>query len=101
MEIFSLGRLDFKEWGRHMTITTVFTLESGYFGQAKFSTFRGKNDSYMPTKGHVNLAEAEVGEYFVLKLKSKVGGSSFWEVDYRNYNIHLIMEAQPLNFTIH
>lgn len=84
--IFSLGRLDFKEWGRHMTITTFFTLESGYFGQAKFSTFRGKNDSYMPTKGHVNLAEAEVGEYFVLKLKSKVGGSSFieeiWAVDY-------------------
>ncbi|ARE13473.1 hypothetical protein LLUC08_1141 [Lactococcus lactis subsp. lactis] len=84
--IFSLGRLDFKEWGHHMTITTFFTLESGYFGQAKFSTFRGKNDFYMPTKGHVNLAEAEVGEYFVLKLKSKVGGSSFieeiWAVDY-------------------
>lgn len=84
--IFCLGRLDFKEWGRHMAITTFFTLESGYFGQAKFSTFRGKNDSYMPTKGHVNLAESEVGEYFVLKLKSKAGGSSFieeiWVVDY-------------------
>lgn len=84
--IFCLGRLDFKEWGRHMAITTFFTLESGYFGQVKFSTFRGKNDSYMPTKGHVNLAEAEVGEYFVLKLKSKAGGSSFieeiWDVDY-------------------
>ncbi|MBS5601641.1 MULTISPECIES: hypothetical protein [Lactococcus] len=85
MEIFSLGRLDFKEWGRHMTIAIFFTLESGYFGQDKFSTFRGKNDSYMPTKGHVNLAEAEVGKYFVLKLKSKVRGSSFieeiWAVD--------------------
>ncbi|MDG4967582.1 hypothetical protein [Lactococcus lactis] len=84
--IFCLGRLDFKEWGRHMAITTFFTLESGYFGQAKFSTFRGKIDFYMPTKGHVNLAEAEVGDYFVLKLKSKDGGSSFieeiWAVDY-------------------
>lgn len=84
--IFCLGRLDFKEWGRHMTITTFFTLESGYFGQAKFSTFRGKDDGYIPTKGHVDLAEAEIGEYFVLKLKSKTGGSSFieeiWAVDF-------------------
>ena len=40
----------------------------------------------MPTKGHIDLAEAEIGEYFVLKLKSKAGGSSFiekiWTVEY-------------------
>ena len=40
----------------------------------------------MPTKGHIDLSEAEIGEYFVLHLKSKTGGSSFieeiWAVEF-------------------
>ena len=96
-ELFCLGRLAFKEWGRHMTIVTFFNLESGYFGPAKFSTFRGKNDAYMPTKGHIDLSEAEIGDYFVLKLKNKDGGSSFieeiWSVD---FDEHLAESVQKI-----
>ena len=84
--LFCLGRLVFKEWGRRMTLVTFFDLESGYLGSGKFSTYRRKNDTYMPTKGHVNLAESEIGEYFVLKLQCKNGSSSFieeiWSVEY-------------------
>ena len=40
----------------------------------------------MPSKGHINLADAQIGDYFVLKLQNKSGGSSFieeiWSVDY-------------------
>ena len=86
VNIFCLGRLVFKEWGQKMSLKTFFNLESGYFGQGRFLTYRNSKEQYMPTKGHIDLAEAEIGEYFVLKLKSKAGGSSFieeiWTVEY-------------------
>lgn len=84
--IFCLGRLVFKEWGQKMSLKTFFNFESGYFGQARFLTYRNRKAQYMPTKGHIDLSEAEIGEYFVLHLKSKTGGSSFieevWAVEF-------------------
>ncbi|WP_338998203.1 hypothetical protein VNN28_09775 (plasmid) [Lactococcus formosensis] len=76
---FCLGQLVFKEWGKRMSLLSYFDLSSGFFGNCKFMTFRNSASQYMPKYGHLDLSEAEVGDFFILQLNQKDGGSSFIE----------------------
>ncbi|MGL4248162.1 MAG: hypothetical protein ACRCR5_05160 [Lactococcus garvieae] len=76
---FCLGQLVFKEWGQRMSLLTYFDLSSGFFGNCKFMTFRNSSSQYMPKYGHLDLSEAEVGDFFILQLNQKESGSSFIE----------------------
>jgi len=82
---YCLAQLQLKVWGENMNLIAYFDCLDGLNQKASFSIFRDKDAKYQPKKGHHDLAESTLGQFFILKVAQNEKGYSYieeiWQVD--------------------